>query len=88
MDRTELAVTLRELLEYETGEKYPDLDESVNLRSGLELDSLDVVSLVLHIETKLKIDIESEELKDTQTVGDLLDVLQAKLDEKNERKAA
>lgn len=88
MDRTKLAETLRELLEYETGEKYPDLDESVNLREGLQLDSLDVVSLVLHIETKLKIDIESTELKDTQTVGNLLDVLQAKLEDKAGRQAA
>jgi len=45
-DRQVIRQTLIELLEADTGEKYPDLDENTNLREGLGLDSVDVVSIV------------------------------------------
>ena len=45
-DRETLRRTLIELLEADTGEKYADLPESANLREGLGLDSVDVVSIV------------------------------------------
>src|SRR5438094_8828657 len=42
--------TLIELLEADTGEKYPDLDEKTNLREGLGLDSFVVFSIVSQVE--------------------------------------
>ncbi|MCR4414779.1 MAG: acyl carrier protein [Thermoguttaceae bacterium] len=88
MQRTELASILLELLEDETGETYSDLDESADLRKGLNLDSLDMVSLILHIENRLKIEINTEELNRAATVGDLLDLLERNLAQKGEQKAA
>ena len=48
-DRETLRLTLIQLLEADTGEKYADLQESANLRDGLGLDSVDVVSVVSQI---------------------------------------
>lgn len=79
MDRNELGKVLMELVELETGEKCPDLDDSADLRHGLNLDSLDMVSLVFRIETRLGLKIESEELGQLVTVGHLLHLLEGKL---------
>jgi len=79
MDRKELSAVVLELLEKETGESYPALDDSTNLREGLNLDSLDMAGLVLHIESRFGIQIETELLEGIATVGDLLTVLQSKI---------
>ena len=79
MDRKELSAIVLELLEKETGESYPTLDDSTSLREGLNLDSLDMAGLVLHIESHFGIQVETELLEKVSTVGDLLDVLQQKI---------
>ena len=66
MDRSKLSATVLELLEKETGETYPHLDESTTLREGLNLDSLDMAGLVLHIESHFGIQIETELLDDVK----------------------
>lgn len=88
MDRNELSTIVLELLEKETGETYPALEESTSLRDGLNLDSLDMAGLVLHIESRFAIQIETELLEQVTTVGKLLDMLEAKLAAKTARKAA
>ena len=70
------------LLEKETGETYPSVEESTTLREGLNLDSLDMAGLVLHIESRFGISIETELLDSIHSVGDLLNVLQTKIDTK------
>ena len=79
MDRNELGKVLRELVEQETGETCPALDDSTDLRTGLNLDSLDMVSLVFRIENRLGVEIKSEELGQLVKAGDLLDLLAGKL---------
>ena len=79
MDRRQLSQTLLELLEDETGEHYTDLQDDVELRAGLELDSVDMVSLILQIENRLQIKVDTSELEGIETVGQLLDLLQSKL---------
>lgn len=88
MDRKELSAVVLELLEKETGESYPALDDSTNLREGLNLDSLDMAGLVLHIESRFGIQIETELLEGIATVGDLLTMLQAKIAAKASKQAA
>jgi len=88
MDRKELSAIVLELLEKETGETYPAVEESTTLREGLNLDSLDMAGLVLHIESHFGIQIESELLDGIQSVGDLLNVLETKIAAKSVRKAA
>lgn len=80
-DRAFIRRTLIELLEADTGEKHDDLEESVNLREGLGLDSVDVVSIVSQIERRFHIRLTHQELEKLVTVADVLDLLQAKLTE-------
>jgi len=88
MDRAELSAVVLELLEKETGESYPALEDRASLREGLNLDSLDMAGLVLHIETRFGISIETELLEDMSTVGNMLDMLQRKLAAKSAKMAA
>jgi acyl carrier protein len=78
-DRTFIRTTLIELLEADTGEKHADLEESANLREGLGLDSVDVVSIVSQIERRFHIRLTHQELEKLVTVGDVLDLLETKL---------
>ena len=79
MDRHELRQILAELLEETTGEPRAEVGEDEKLQEGLGLDSVDIFSLIVEIQNKLRVKIASEELMEVSTVGDLLDVLQAKL---------
>jgi acyl carrier protein len=79
MERQELREALAGLLEETTGETYPEVGEDQSLTDGLGLDSVDLFSLIVEIQTRFKVKIASEELAAVATVGDLLDVLQAKL---------
>jgi acyl carrier protein len=88
MDRNELGKVLMELVERETGEECPALDDSTDLRTGLNLDSLDMVSLVFRIENRLGVEIKSEELGHLVKAGDLLDLLASKVAGTAARQAA
>lgn len=88
MDRQELTAIVLELLEKETGETYEQLEDETSLREGLNLDSLDMAGLVLHIESHFSIQIETELLESITTVGDLLSMLEDKIASKQSRKAA
>jgi acyl carrier protein len=79
MDREVLRQTLREKLEEDTGETIALMDDDMNLRADLGLDSIDMVSLVIYMQSKYGILLESEELEPIVRVGQLLDLLGAKL---------
>ena len=51
----------------------------VYLRESLGLDSVDVVGLVMRIERQYHVRLATEELAAVKSVGDLLDLLEAKL---------
>ena len=70
MTRTDLSATVLALLEKETGETYSDLNDAMTLREGLNLDSLDMAGLVMHIESQFGVQIETELLERINTVGD------------------
>jgi acyl carrier protein len=78
-DRAFIRQTLIELLEADTGEKYPDLDDQTNLREGLGLDSVDVVSIVSQIERRFHIRLTHQELEKLVTVSDVLNLLEIKV---------
>jgi acyl carrier protein len=88
MNRTDLSAIVLELLEKETGESYPGLEEATTLREGLNLDSLDMAGLVLHIESRFGIQIENDLLERIATVGDVLDAIEQKVAAKGGRQAA
>jgi acyl carrier protein len=78
-DRESLRGSLRQLLENETGANRADLPDTLSLREELGLDSVDLVSLVMQAECQFRVRLSSEELAQLKTVGDLLDLIQAKL---------
>jgi acyl carrier protein len=77
--REQLRATLLNLLEEEMGEPYPLLTDDQDLRESLNLDSVDVVGLVMRIEREFRVRLATEELAAVKRVGDLLDVMEAKL---------
>jgi acyl carrier protein len=87
-DRETIRQTLIELLEADTGEKHPNLDDNSNLREGLGLDSVDVVSIVSQIERRFRIRLTQQELEKLVTVADVLDLLQTKFAAGPENSAA
>ncbi len=77
--RDEIRQTLIELIENDVGQKFEDLSDGKNLREELGLDSVDVVSIVSQIERHFRIRLSQQELEKLVTVGNLLDLLQEKL---------
>jgi len=79
MDRAAIRQTLIELVEADTGEKHTDLADELNLREGLGLDSVDVVSIVSQVERRFHIRLTHQELEKLATVADVLNLLEVKL---------
>ena len=88
MDRHTLRETLLDVLEQETWERPASLMDDVKIREGLKLDSVDLLSVMLRVETQLGISLDSRDFEKVVTVGDLLDVIQAKLAAKPAKAAA
>jgi acyl carrier protein len=87
-DRSEIRRILVDLLEADTGEKFEDLADTKNLREELGLDSVDVVSVVSQIERRFRIRLTHQELETLVTVGDVLTLLEGKLQNPPEAAAA
>jgi acyl carrier protein len=78
-DREEIRKTLIDLMEADIGEKYTNLQDNQKLREELGLDSVDVVSIVSQIERHFRVRLSQQELEKIVAVGDVLDLLAAKL---------
>lgn len=79
MDRDTIRNTVIELLESDLGQTFEKLEDPMKLREELGLDSVDVVSVVSQIERRFRIRLSSEELMTLSTVGDVLNMLEAKI---------
>jgi acyl carrier protein len=79
LDRESIRQSLVAYLEEDLGETIPSLDDELNIREGLGLDSVDVVGLVMQVERKYRIRLATEELAEIVKVGELLDLLQVKI---------
>jgi acyl carrier protein len=88
MDRQKLRETLLDVLEQETWERPKDLADHVKIREGLKLDSVDLLSVTLRVESLLGISLDSRDFEKVITVGNLLDVIQTKLATRSQSKAA
>ncbi len=54
-----------------------NIKESSNLLTDLELESLDVVDLIVAFENEFNIEIQDQDIKNFQTVGDIVNYLKA-----------
>jgi acyl carrier protein len=79
MDPETLRPTLLALLEEEMGETFEGINDDTDLRDDLHLDSVDLVSLLMQVQTRFGIRLETEELEGVSRVGDLLDLLSARI---------
>jgi acyl carrier protein len=78
--RDQIRQTLVDLIENDVGQKFDDLSDGKNLREDLGLDSVDVVSIVSQVERHFRIRLSQPELEKLVTVGDLLTLLESKID--------
>jgi len=78
MNRDQIRSTLKTIIENEIGEVVPDLPDDAKIIEQFGLDSVDVVSLVMHVERHFRVRIGHEELATIDSVGALLDLIEAK----------
>jgi acyl carrier protein len=78
--REQIRQTLVEIIENDVGQKFDNLADARNIREDLGLDSVDVVSIVSQLERRFRIRLSQQDLEKLVTVGDLLTLLQGKLD--------
>lgn len=76
--RDEIRETLLKLFEAETGDALESLTDDQNL-AELGLDSVDMVSLIMQLERHFKIRLSHEELASAAQVGQLLEIVQTKV---------
>jgi acyl carrier protein len=87
MEREAIKDVLLSIFEETRGDKVGNLDDQTNLREGMGFDSVDLVCMVLEVQNRLGINLTVGEMEPIRTVGDLLDLLQLRLN-KPEKKAA
>ncbi len=78
MDREELKKELMQILEESVGEEFPELQESSSLLGDLKLDSVDLLSMTIEIQSRYGIVIASSEVAGIATVANVLDLIIAK----------
>jgi acyl carrier protein len=87
MDREQLKRELSEILEESVGEEFPELNESTSLVDEMKLDSVDLLSMTIEIQSRYGIVINAKEVANIATVADVLDMIAGKIAAKV-RKAA
>jgi len=86
MERTELLHELKSLMgEYmhdEDKKKLDNITDETDFIKDLNMDSIDMVDVVIKAEQKFGIEIKNETISKLNTVGKCLDVMQDRLSEK------
>lgn len=80
MDRAEIASKLKGLLVSELGLEADKITDDASFEEDLEVDSLGVVELLMAMEDEFGVKIPDEEAEQIGTVGQAVDLVQAKLD--------
>lgn len=78
--RQQIVAKLAEVLEAETGASADAVrgSEDLPLREGLNIDSVDLIGMVMRVEEFYRIRMTHEELGRVVTVRDLVDLIDAK----------
>jgi acyl carrier protein len=79
MEREKIQKTLADILERTVGEAPCAVEEAMNLKDDLRLDSIDVVTMAIEIQSEFRIDLKTPELMRLVTVKDLIDLIQIKI---------
>jgi acyl carrier protein len=81
MQRDEIREILKGIFEEETGETLEALPDDMRIVEELGLDSVDVVSLIMRVEQKFRVRISHAELAEMTSIGSLLDLVAAKVNQ-------
>lgn len=79
MTRDELFNQVRAILVAEFELDPQQVERASRLVEDLDLDSIDGVTIVVRLETRLHVEITDEEIQKMATVGDIVDALAARL---------
>ncbi len=79
MDRTEIESKLTDLLVDELGIERDDITQDAKFEEDLDVDSLGVVELLMALEDNFGVKIPDEEAEQITTVGEAVDLVEAKL---------
>jgi acyl carrier protein len=79
MERDEIREVLRTIFEDETGETLASLSDDVVLAEDFDLDSVDMVGLIMQVERHFRVRLTYDDLVDVTTVGALIDLVLAKI---------
>ena len=86
MERAELLEELKSMMgEYmddDSKSKLPFITDDTDFINDINMDSIDMVDVVIRVENKYGIEIKNETIAKLNTVGKCLDVIQARLAEK------
>jgi acyl carrier protein len=79
MERTEIESKLTELLVDELGIERDDIRPDAKFEEDLDVDSLGVVELLMALEDNFGVKIPDEEAEQITSVGEAVDLVEAKL---------
>ena len=79
MQRDEIREVLRTIFEDETGDSLASLPDDVVLAEDFDLDSVDMVGLIMQVERHFRVRLTYDDLVDVTTVGALIDLVLAKV---------
>ncbi len=79
MDRSEIENRIKNLLVSELGLDESRVSAEATFEEDLEVDSLGVVELLMALEDEFGVKIPDEEAEEIGTVGEAVDVVEAKL---------
>ena len=78
MNREQVRGVLQTLFEEETGQTLEALDDNAVLADDFALDSVDLVSLLMRVESQFQVRLTNAELTESRTVGALIDLVRSK----------
>lgn len=81
MDRGEVSQRLTGVLVSELGLDAEKITDDAHFEEDLDMDSLGVVELLMALEDEFEVRIPDEEAESIMTVGQAVDMIQAKLSE-------
>lgn len=79
MNREEIREVLKTIFEEETNQRLERLDDDAVLAEDFALDSVDLVSLLMRVESHFQVRLTNAELTESRTVGALVDLVNSKV---------
>lgn len=70
---------VKEVIVNELGADEAEVTEATSFKEDLDADSLDLFEMIMALEEQYDIEIPSEELENLNTVGDVVNYIEAKL---------